>query len=72
MKYRLLQAKEAKSLTNLKNQLNDHSEREMKILSKKNGDLTTDLNHVSDRIRLQKREIEKLQSTLDNMKVPGT
>lgn len=72
MKQRLLKAKEAKSLTNLRNQLNDHSQKEMKILSKKNSDLRTDLNHVSDGIRLQKREIERLQSTLDNMKVPGT
>ena len=71
MKRRLLQAKEAKSLTNLRSQLNDHSEKEMNILAKKNGDLTADLNHVSDRIRLQNREIERLQSTLDNMKVPG-
>lgn len=43
----------------------------MKILSRKNRDLVNDLNVVSNRIRLQKKEIKRLQSTLDNMRIPN-
>lgn len=71
MKQRLIQAKNSKSLVNLRSQLNEHTNKEMKILSRKNRDLVSDLNKVSNRIRLQKKEIKRLQSTLDNMRIPN-
>lgn len=71
MKQRLLQSKTTKSLANLKNQLEDHTKKEMKILHRKNQDLIAELNKVSDRIRVKKRELSKLQNTLDNMKEPS-
>ena len=71
MKERLRQAKNSKSLVNLRSQLNEHTTKEMKILSRKNRDLVNDLNKVSNRIRLQKKEIKRLQSTLDNMRIPN-
>jgi len=43
----------------------------MRILSRKNRDLVNDLNKVSNRIRLQKKEIKRLQSTLNNMRIPN-
>jgi hypothetical protein len=66
MKQRMIMAKNTKSLVALKTQLADHTEKEMKILNRKNRDLVAELNKVSDRIRIQKREIQRLKSTLDN------
>ena len=71
MKQRLLQSKSSKSLASLKNQLEDHTKKEIKILNRKNQDLISELNKVSNRIRVQKTQLSKLKSTLENMKEPN-
>lgn len=71
MKQRLLQSKSTKSLVSLKNQLEDHTKKEINILQRKNQDLIAELNKVSNRLRLQKREMSRFQSTLDNMRQPS-
>ena len=71
MKERMMQMKNQKSLFLLRNHFQEHTQKEMQVLARKQSDLYKELNVVMNSIKKQQKQIAQQQSVLNNMPTAG-